>query len=75
MMIDDMKKNELTETEMDNVSGGMFHTMREMKLKQEEELKKRAEEAKKKAEEARKQAETATNPSIHAHGGGVSGSW
>ena len=71
MMITNMKKNELNELEMDNVTGGSnfppyFWEDFERALKADEEIKR---------EEARKQAEAANQPGAHAHGGGASGGW
>ena len=64
-MMNEIKKNELTEQELNGVSGGGNfppHFWDDF------------EKALKKDEEARKQAEAA-QPTVHAHGGGVSGSW
>lgn len=57
-MMNDLK-NALNETEMENVAGGINHTMREMKVRQEE---------------ARKQAEAAKPTYAHPHSG-ASGGW
>ena len=61
-MMNGIEKNELTETEMNEVSGGSILNpiMRDMKIKEEEEIKK--------AQEARKQG-------AKAHGNGASGGW
>ena len=67
MMINDMKKNELTEQEMNGVSGGNNfppHFWEEF----EKELKK--------AEAERQEAMRQANQSgAHAHDGGASGGW
>ena len=60
-MMNDIKKNELNEIEVEKIAGGNFITMREMKLRQEE--------------EARKAREEANQSGAHAHGGGASGGW
>ena len=61
-MMNGIEKNELTETEMNEVSGGSILNpiMREMKIQEEEEIKK--------AQEAKKQG-------AKAHGNGASGGW
>ena len=82
MMMNDMKKNELNEQEVEQVTGGddtLLHIMRTYEQMQKlEEAKKKNEEARQRArqqEEARRQAEAASQATIHIHGGGVSGSW
>ena len=62
MMMNDIMKNELNEQEMNEVSGGSILNpiMRDMKIKEEEEIKK--------AQEANRQG-------AKAHGGGASGGW
>ena len=75
MMMNDMKKNELNEQEMNGVAGGyspalLWHQMERERQKQEE-----ARQRARQQEEARRQAEAASQATIHIHGGGVSGSW
>ena len=83
MMINDMEKNELTEQEMTGVSGGCDYNPQVWKDYREavkrEEKRRQQEEARKEAirrAEARQEAfRREQESSIHAHGGGVSGSW
>ena len=88
-MMNDMKKNELNEQEMNGVAGGFGGSdavrvweQMERDMQKQEEARQRAEAARQKAmqyeaarQEAIRQAEEANQPSIHAHGGGVSGGW
>ena len=59
MMITDMKKNELNEMEMDNVTGGSNFPPYFWED----------------FEKALKADEAANQPGAHAHGGGASGGW
>ena len=89
MMINDMKKNELNDMEMNEVAGGFGGSdavrvweQMERDMQKQEEARQRAEAARQKAmqyeaarQEAIRQAEEANQPGAHAHGGGVSGGW
>lgn len=87
MMINDMKKNELSDLEMNEVVGGSdTHIIRwkqmERELQKQEEARKNAEAIRQKImqneaarQEAIRQAEAANQSDIHIHGGGVSGGW
>ena len=70
MMIDDMKKNELTEQEMTGVSGGsnVEHFIRWKQLEREE-------EEYRKRDEARRQYGAANQPGAQANDSGASGGW
>ena len=75
MMMNDMKKNELNEQEMNGVAGGyspalLWHQMERERQKQEE-----ARQRARQQEEARRKAENANAPGAHAHDGGASGGW
>ena len=74
-MMNEIKKNELNEQEMDQVTGGDYGYMN---MKRTYEQLKKQEEARQKAEAARQRAmqnEAANQPGAHAHGGGASGGW
>ena len=89
MMIDDMKKNELNEQEMNGVAGGFGGSdavrvweQMERDMQKQEEARQKAEAARQRAmqneaarQEAIRQAEAANQPGTYAHGGGVSGGW
>jgi hypothetical protein len=70
MMIHDIEKNELTEAEMDNVSGGFMSPEQKREYKNHHEFDKVV----KKAEAAKKAKEEAGKIVIHEDGG-VSGGW
>ena len=70
MMINDIEKNELTEAEMDNVSGGFMSPEQKREYKDRHDFNKVV----KKVEDAKKAKETAGKIVIH-EGGGVSGGW
>ena len=79
MMINDMKKNELTEQEMNGVAGGFGGSDAVRVWEEMERDMQKQEEARKKAEAARQkaiqQAEAANQSGAHAHGSGASGGW
>ena len=82
MMINDMKKNELTEQEMSSVAGGfdsvdsfLLWQQTQRELQKQEEARQKAMQYEAARQEAIRQAEEANQPGIHVHGGGVSGGW
>ena len=87
-MMNEIKKYELNEQEMNQVTGGCYDAAY-LNIKRTYEQLKKQEEARKKAEAARqsamqneaarqeaiRQAEAANQPGTHVHGGGASGGW
>ena len=75
-MMNEIKKNELTETEMDSVAGGLpygyssgYFDGNFAEAQKQHQIHQAINEMK------RKQAEAAQQSGAHAHGGGASGGW
>ena len=70
--------NTMNDRELEQITGGC-DDLTYLNIKRDFERLKQQEEARQKAEAARQEAirraEEANQPSIHAHGGGVSGGW
>ena len=77
-MMNEIKKNELTEQEVEQVTGGIdnyLHVLRTYEeFKKQEEARQKL-EAMRQANQSRANQPTVDPPTVHAHGGGVSGSW
>ena len=81
-MMNDMKKNELTEQEMNSVAGGfdgsdayLYLEKMHRELQKQEEARQKAMQYEAARQKAIRQAEEANQPGTHVHGGGASGGW